>query len=1280
MDRFSPLAPAFIRVLVLPIGHIEKSRYLALVGRLKDELSAIKLKDVFSYYNDDDYTILSPKDSHQGTLFFNYTTSAPSELEQQLPPFELFREPLLVLGFKAHIARNDDSNDEDLDPAAKFLREQYPRVIHRQILVLTSSAEGASGDIDNALCVTNAEQSNEASLKQAICHSAARFLAELSTYARAIQASPTVATPGQTSRSLQRTREVRDRDVVSQSGHSTPPQSNALSNPADPRSIRSPPPNHDAPSTSSDPFARDDAHTDYSKRPDSRSNGRSPLGARASSQDRVSVQGFGTSTSHEKAKGRGKARVGIVFGSLYLIAGQWSQALRTLTEHTSKARVFSDHLWHAKGLENILICMLLLAQAGTDFQVPPVCFLTNDRPSSARLQSQSVNPATDSSTDASQEATVRKLCQTIPDLLAHILYLYRCGEGSLELPFACIAEGALRFAKLLALLYVSDHNLNRALRQALPPLVQTDTLQTGRDRSFLEYMSFTKMTIEEVLSYSEPGVEDSLVVSDHIRILAGTASIYTVLGMKRKKAKAVTSLASKLANALTQARKRGAAEIGIHPAAANLSTDNAIDAVLGNSETSQGMREIIIGAAECYGLSLADVAKSELYHETRPVLGNDRLKLDVGRSIAAFCEASGDPEGVLLSSVAMLESSRPSATIDLETDTKPSDLSQTEQLRLSSAISRTNGVIDQSEVIHASYWDPFLVRGLGFLPPSADSTVVHRTVFGASTVDTERALAANPLLYDPNASRPNTAEAQQAYVLVQDESRECQVILQNPYDVPVHIESLGLVSEGLEFKAVSQSVVLEPMRLQEMRVAVSPRSKGDFSISGCRIHIRGLAEQVHPIVTAPWETIRPTLVKTQGQDAMLPEVHPKDSLSQAGPRSTSVKVTVIEPQPVLVLEGRSMTETTMMLLDGETQEVTLTLKNASDVSASIFDIITSGDAMQYCEENHDRENDTDPFMGRKELGPGQSRTHRFLVVGRAAVSRVEAQFYYGCGQGNTQHARILSVPIDLTVNAALQVGNVDTISSASPVSEDDDSFLLCFNLGNAWPRPLSYSCSASNPGNTLSATDEPHHSRGVLAPGEVQRAFLPVRREIKYEAAGHGIEDVKQSFLKRLELSWTVGDREGTVDVSGISLSHEALDIIRGTPVSISLEVLGSLNSAPEGVEEAYVPLKAGSFVTVRAKLNNRSTITSEPLLLRIDPSGLDAADKIRDESWIAMAGARQRLIAPILQGDHRLVDLAICPIFTGPCELRVSAMPANLYGSTGKRWTAQRSVALRVV
>ena len=339
MDPFSPLAPAHIRVLVLPVGQIERERFLGLLGRLQSETSFIRLADVGPHLSGEEF-LLSPRSFPQGLLSYSYTTSISSEQQQQLSPYELFREPLLVLGLKDGLKHEKDAAEEELEAAAEHMRERHPRVVHRQLLVLEDLDRTAPPADENVVCVGNGNVAQDGSLKQAIHQTSARFLTELATYTRAMQASPSVQTPGQTARSLQRTISTREQDTQPSSGHSTP-QNADPSTPVEDTGTKQLPQNFGSPATSFDQISAANSTTNIS-RSDSRASNRGKPGARTSSQDRVPDQGFGSGTSQEKLKHRGKARVGIVIGCIFMMAGQWSEALRILVEHTNRSRMLQE--------------------------------------------------------------------------------------------------------------------------------------------------------------------------------------------------------------------------------------------------------------------------------------------------------------------------------------------------------------------------------------------------------------------------------------------------------------------------------------------------------------------------------------------------------------------------------------------------------------------------------------------------------------------------------------------------------------------------------------------------------------------------------------------------------------------------------------------------------------------------------------------------------------------------------------------------------------------------
>lgn len=1269
MDRFSPVAPAYVRVLVLPVGHIERSRFFGVLSRLQSEASIIRLAEIVQYSDHDE--LLSPKASPHASILYNYATSMPSEQQQQLSPFELFREPLLVLGIVDGLKDDSEGKVKEMEAAVAYLRERHPRVVHRQLLILDEAEEQVIQGVDNAVHTQHIEQSDDPALKEAVCQLSARFLAELATYTRAMQASPSIQTPGQTARSLQRTNSLREQERRPASGHSTPSHSSEVNSPVDESGSRPPPFARGTAATSFDQVSSAGSAPNVSTRPDSRSSNLSKPGARASSQDRVSVQGFGSNTSQEKVKQRGKARVGIVVGSIYLMAGQWSEALRMLVENTTKARMLADHIWHAKGLESIVICLLLHAWAGMDFVVPSVCHPITEKTTSGHVQRFSVNlPQDFNPTEAMRQAPVDRLATLLPDLFKLVLSLYRSGEGSLELPFVAVSEATVRFCKLLTIMCNTSAGFSSDVLDAVVRNRISDVPAASSSTPVPSVRQISRAAIADLLSQASPVGEESVAMRDKVTILTGIVSAYSSLRLNRKKALIMRDLMALLTAALIQARKRGAAEMGIHPAA-SLSADTGADGLSGTTEDSNGMNQMMAEFARIYGIQLPDNSKSESQTPPYSFFNHNGISLEVFKGMIAFCEASPNLHGLLRVLSAFLRHVGPNGTVDTSSVPKANSLSKDEQAKLTATIGRAIGVSKRLGLpeIEAAYWDPFLVRDVGFVSPDAGLAVLERSKLGSATGAIAQGTPANPLLYDPNAARTGSA-AEQAYLLVQGEMSECLVTLQNPYDVPVDVVSLTLVTHGVELKTSHQPITLQPLRLQQISLSVSPSSSGDCKITHCIVKISGCAEQMFSIMRKPWSPLPPTLIKA-------PEDVSSQILTAVGPENATVSVTVIDPQPLLSFEDSTLLDSSLMLLDGEKRVFNIRLRNSSNIPAVAFDVVPSNVALRL---EADEEASNDAVSSSKQnsaepvlVQPGGTESFAFSVIGKAGVSSLQVVFSYsssGSPSSSSTYARLLSVPIRTTVNAALQAQRLDV----SPI--DAHAFMLSFELGNAWPKPISYSCAVADAANTTSIVSGLPKAEGTLAPGEIQRVFLPVMRSPMPPSST--ASDASAAVLGRLRVVWRCESREGVVDLSRLALSPEAQEVVRGARIHISLELADTDASSTKSLARSRPRVKAGSFVTLRAKLVNRSA-SSVPLLVHLQPRAVDSLGPADDQRRVAVVGASHRVLPPISKGEHVEVDFAICPLLSGAVHLEATAKPAMQTKEAVDGWDATTTMTLNV-
>ncbi|RMX87647.1 hypothetical protein D0869_02202 [Hortaea werneckii] len=1140
MFRFSPVAPATIRVQVLPVGKIERSKFLEVLRSLQHHAAVLKLADVPQI---EERQLLSPKALPESSMLLNYVTFPASQQEQHLAPYELYREPLLVLGVADGLDEDEERRKSELKEAAAFLRERHPRVVHRHILML----QGPGANTETVTALQDGEANT--SYHTAMCQVAGRLLVELSTYTKAMQASPTIQTPGQPVKSLQRTSSHRGDERGSASGYATPTQGGEVSSPTGEEGSRPPsrgfgsPP----PSNSFEQVRNASNRANALARSDSNTSNRSRNGQRGSSQDRVSVHGFGPSTSQEKTRSRGKARVGIVTGHIYMMAGQWNEALRMLTEHTNAARKLSDSLWHAKGLDGILVCMLLLAWAEQGFSIPSVCFPSEQRSSFTHSAKLSVNLPTDfRPTEVAYQAAVGKLSMSLPELLKHILSLYRLGEGALELPPLVQHEARLRFCDLLATLYCENGELNGNARSYIVERAsprRTATLEGASAGS-----PISRGSISSMLAEAQPTEEDHLAATDHIQLLGGISGAYSALGMERKSGLMLRGMIDKLTTALIQARKLGAAEAGIHPAA-SLSVDAGADIVVGAAAESPGLQELMDKIGCIYGVSLLKTAhhdESEGPLSSVPFdFGNAQIKSIVLRALLAFCEASPDPHGVLRIASSLLRAAGAYASLDAGASMSDEIAAKDDQIRVATSLSRTVGVS----------------RHLG--------------------------------LTDIQAELP----------IVRNEPLSCLVTLQNPLETPVEIEDLALATDGtndVELDIVDFTpITLKPLCFQQVSCAVSPTRSGDFSITGCRIKVAGCREKVFGIFGQPWSPSGETLVKFQGQNVQA-KFHPGPAAPTA-----SVPMTAIESMPLLEIEHTSYGEGNMMLLDGETQTINVVLRNKSqDVAAAISSVNDSAGVMRirkqdpHVDDAISQQTSTDSAV--KFVQPGSTLSLDFDILGKVAVSSTSLNIIYGRPEASHgPHRRVASLPLHMTVDAALQAQNPEIID------DDADGFDFSFDVHNALPKPLSFFVESidghHNPPIKPHTSPIPYNNTPkreiLLSPGETQRVSHHFSRtSCPPNSSSQDDEILQSTLLNRIQVIWRTWKGEprwGNLDLSShLTFTPHHLQVLRASQARLRLRLLTPATDR-KGVEEeehrqTNTPrpqLKSGAFATLRLEI-----------------------------------------------------------------------------------------------
>ncbi|KAH6868145.1 TRAPP II complex [Alternaria rosae] len=1026
VDPLSPIAPARIRALLLPVGRIKRSRFIAFVDLLQQE-SLVRLGDI-SPDPRPDRNMFSPLAWPDGTLLYDLSSSMPSASHLSLSPFEQFREPLMVIGIgdASEYAWLQPSRGTDGSPSTTFeeppagddeantiqfgiddLREQFPRAYLHSIMLFDSATQSRHPRLpQETLLIPPRSQLKTTTMKTFMCDLTATLLAEMTTLAKSIQALPTLVSPASQNGTTELTPSWAASDSTSQfsrrnsqtPGGSRPesPVGNALKeghrmsmpvlpsssggalSTEDPRTASLSAQGTRTPPTTFDEISGINAANTLHQ---TNSNPARPTSA-TKAADRVSITGFGSGGVGERARNKGRGRIGIVIGTLYMCAGQWVEAVRELTEGATRARALSDHLWHAKALEHIMVCMLLFAWSGMEFQIPPICYPTSDKSggnkSPTHTPSSSVSDVSTPAKPHKHDNSLDALNSLLPDMVNMILNLYTraanfAGES---LPPLAFSECVIRFSKLLAAINLSGGFLDEdALRQ----LVQ-NTPYKQKPRLSVPRLSVhpTRNDIASMLFRALPGpVESSgMNPTDRVVVLAGVASILSSLGLQRKKAIVMKEFITSLVPGLIQARKVGAAEMGVHPAAGlaalNIASGGSSGSGalnLGEGEVENGIEEFLGLLGRIYGIpnskgnmpnigmpsqrdenaeSASDSIASQRVVDTILAISSLRsfgslsLKLEILRTCLSFCEALPDFNGVLHFTALLLRVAGPgTAPRPNSTDVFVS-LPRDEQIRLYSNISRTVTAAKKLGLkrIETEYWDDFLVRGLFILEEIEPLRLTQRQ---GTELKSDSQGKDGPFLHNAWLRKPQTNAANT--VLVANEHYRFVIAMQNPYEFELGVESLKIAAEGVEFVALEEHFLLGPYRTQKFQITGTAQTSGSLKIIGCYVKLIGCRERLFPIFPEPWKPKREAKMKRMGLKACLgaPTSRPSsaiapsiDSRATFQPKPESLTFSVIPDQPVIIITNVSLPQSAVMVLEGERKRFTVTVKNTSSETTVDF--------------------------------------------------------------------------------------------------------------------------------------------------------------------------------------------------------------------------------------------------------------------------------------------------------------------------------------------------------
>jgi hypothetical protein len=1283
---------------------------------------------------------LDPSLFQHGFLFYDFQYETPTEAQQTLPPFELFRDQAITIGLSSSKSLDSKISSQYL----RELRNHYPKsLIHR----IVSIDESHDQNLQDVLSLP--ARSTPQNITQVLCKLSVILLEEWSSYVVSVQALQTVASPSVTTRQLvQSPSWLSDRppSILSDNQPISPsPLSKEMHRMSMPIIATTPTASSDTLSVGSPGFSKPPAKTfeemsvnnnaPTSLSMDRFKNRPTSMLSREDSRDKVPVHGFGSESFSERTRDKGKARVGVIVASVYLHAGLWPQALSTAVESASKARWYSDHIWHGRALEIISICMVLLSWADFQYQIPQVFqahsnINTMVKHDAASQYDADIKPFPD---EEVKGKFLRSLSFTLPTSMNMIITIYdraaHMTTGDL-IPQLVLSEFHIRVSKLLSAIHLSGGFFTES---SLANIVLGTPLEVSPNY-YLTGVKIrpTKQEISNILAAADPFLRntDELDTIDVATILTGIASVFKSLGMNRKGALVLKEMVSYIIPALSQAQILGAAEAGLHPST-NL---NRLKSSFSDSSDYAGVEAFLASLCQIHGISSVPLTHTTVSPTSSlsntMVLPNGfqpgslEMKADILNLCVKLCETLSDHRGILHYCTALLRTMGPSVAVNADSADRTPALSSEEQSQIFNKINVTVSELKNSgrSDTEAHYWDDFLVRGLWLMEAPTQSTLrPHKQ----ADLKIDEKKDKDPFLHNPFIETP--AVQQWRNLLSADSEREFVVLLQNPFEFAVEVEYAKLVAGDQDLGILKTNFTLKPLRTQNISIPGSIKEAGEIEITGCVVKIHGCKEQFFSVYTDSWtpaENVKlkntrssnhPTLVRHSASTMGSTDLDGVPLL----PKSASLPLIVIPPQPTLAITSVSVPEDAIMLLEGEEITVSITLTNISSISAD-FVHVSFNDSVSASNQSRLSQKGISPadmyemeYQMTKmtsittkgtfptEIGPGESATYEFIVLAKWGLSTAGFHFDYASLKNShlqsaeTFFTRQVKYNLSITVNPSLQITRLEILPSpvlsGPEASVEDKNCLLMIDLRNGWPGPLTCCLKSSTSDGEMSTSStiiKPMQIyRHVLSMPKIyltnpyqritpmstsrKRQFVVSSEKIipEIERANREAFWFRQKLLDTISGTWEVVEdikhRHGTIiDLRRIEIQPPMLEALRLPDITLDFSLQSQGRDEQKG---AVFSVSIDEFLTLTVILSNRTPRIIYPLL-RIRPH---LADQPREISLdlskrLAWSGVLQQAVDALLPSSSSSFHFSLCALAAGKYEISVNVEETRVSEAIG--------------
>ncbi|KAG5727958.1 Transport protein particle subunit [Termitomyces sp. T112] len=856
------------------------------------------------------------------------------------------------------------------------------------------------------------------------------------------------------------------------------------------------------------------------------------------------------------------ARLFKVLGDLFLLSGRPEDALVWYLESVQLFKSSQDHVWYAATLEGLATVSV--------------------------IESWSVGNGLQNSLTGSKEPwseTCDKLVQ------ATALY-YKSptseGDPNYSLLSYLYTSCVLRHSSFLFAIWSAKGwgplaftvMLQPGPKPYLPPTLSKDENSWAHLERLSSVSGISRAYIASTISQIHGPWLLHLGARERIAILEATSSLYACLGYRRKEAYILREVLGCILDLMVCGREEdGLSRMSSVPGTSGLGIQGMNSSSGGGwsgvgvrmSESSDGnnsILELLKYVCKVLGINLDAVKLVGVNpnSDLPSVAANEDTSLsydDYDSETFENVESYGWPElqvGVVREAVAVAEALPDfpavaqfalSALKTLQIVLSPGD-----QYHLYSTSARALGTARRrGDTKSVEYWSGRPVVSITLapipfarLPVEKPISALQPTSSGISPILT----GTDPFLYNPRK-----VVGERKTLVVQRETLDFVVVLQNPYIFDLELQSLSLSTIGVPFESRPLRVVIPANSFYEVILSGKALETGNLTIRGCRIQAPGgvSREFIMPLLTSEEEQRlfrqRGALACEAGRSKYSGiESFPweKSQKQPSRPPSTTkqssfrfMECTVVPEQPFLRIRRTSLTHGALMLYNGEQSTIRITLENVSplpiDFLKLVFDDSTIAPAQQALSEGELSVFETYEteysLMQRPmfswsrgeakdiHIRPGQKVTLSVTCIGKVGCTHGTIHFSYSYVHREPPllngpkifHIRQLSFPVMATVYHMLECHALDILPFPHHSSGVDDAVdervrarreilhvsdeaswcLFSIEVRNTYGSPFDVTFERSQEGTPTASVS------ATVPPGSMSRLVIPIRKFILSE-------------------------------------------------------------------------------------------------------------------------------------------------------------------------------------